>query len=82
MCVIIQCCSGERSDLGGMYVRKGDILLLYLKTFVLEFYHSYFHSFDNFKWFIFKAFGSQTKPFLPNKSLICLGFSFKYKSGL
>ena len=62
-----QCYSGERSDLGGMYIRKGHILWLYLKTFVFEFYHFYFHNLDNFKLFIFKTLGNQTKHFPLNK---------------
>lgn len=39
-----QCFSGERSDLGGIYIRKGDILLFYFKASVVELYCFHSHN--------------------------------------
>lgn len=76
------CYSREKSDIGGMYMRKGSLLLFYLKFSVFEFYHFYFHNLENFKWFLFKAGGNQTECFLFDNYFFILPFFFKYKCRL
>lgn len=41
-----QCYSGERSDIGGIYIRKGDVLLFYFKTSIFELYCFYSHNIE------------------------------------